>query len=29
MTIDTTIREQVRRRANFACEFCGISVLFF
>jgi hypothetical protein len=25
MTIDAEIREQVRRRANFACEFCGVS----
>ncbi len=25
MTISSSIREQVRRRANFACEFCGIT----
>jgi hypothetical protein len=25
MTIKATAREQVRQRANFACEFCGIS----
>lgn len=25
MTTNTTVREQVRRRANYACEFCGIS----
>jgi len=25
MAIEPHIREQVRRRANFACEFCGIS----
>ncbi len=25
MTVEAHIRELVRRRANFACEFCGIS----
>jgi len=25
MAVEPHIREQVRRRANFACEFCGIS----
>jgi hypothetical protein len=25
MTIKATVREQVRQRADFACEFCGIS----
>ena len=25
MTITADIREQVRRRANFACEFCGVT----
>ena len=25
MTITTEIRKQVRQRANFACEFCGIT----
>ena len=25
MTIKAAVREQVRQRANFACEFCGIS----
>ena len=25
MTITTDIREQIRQRANFACEFCGIT----
>jgi hypothetical protein len=25
MSILSEIREQVRRRANFACEFCGVS----
>jgi hypothetical protein len=25
MTITVDIREQVRQRANFACEFCGVS----
>jgi hypothetical protein len=25
MTIDAVTREQVRSRANFACEFCGVS----
>jgi 5-methylcytosine-specific restriction endonuclease McrA len=25
MSISSEIREQVRRRANFACEFCGAS----
>ena len=25
MTITNDIREQVRRRANFACEFCGVT----
>jgi len=25
MTITAEIREQVRRRANFACEFCGVT----
>ena len=25
MTIKFNVREQVRQRANFACEFCGIS----
>lgn len=25
MTVDEETRSQVRRRANFACEFCGIS----
>jgi hypothetical protein len=25
MTIKATVREQVRQRAHFACEFCGIS----
>ena len=25
MTIRVEIREQVRQRANFACEFCGVS----
>jgi hypothetical protein len=25
MTINSEIREQVRLRANFACEFCGVS----
>jgi hypothetical protein len=25
MSISSEIREQVRRRANFACEFCGVS----
>lgn len=25
MTITDDIREQVRRRANFACEFCGVT----
>jgi hypothetical protein len=24
MTIAEGLREQVRKRANFACEFCGI-----
>jgi len=25
MTIDASVREQIRQRANFACEFCGVS----
>jgi hypothetical protein len=25
MTLTAKIREQVRRRANFACEFCGVT----
>ena len=25
MSISTEIREFVRQRANFACEFCGVS----
>jgi len=25
VTTDAEIRQQVRRRANFACEFCGVS----
>ncbi len=25
MSITTTIREQVRQRADFACEYCGVS----
>jgi hypothetical protein len=25
MTITASLREQVRQRANYACEFCGIS----
>jgi len=25
MTITADIREQVRQRANFACEFCGVT----
>jgi len=25
MTITVDIREQVRQRANFACEFCGVT----
>lgn len=25
MTVKAALREQVRQRANFACEFCGIS----
>ena len=25
MTISLEIREQIRRRTNFACEFCGVS----
>ena len=25
MTITTEIREQVRQRANYACEFCGVT----
>jgi hypothetical protein len=25
MTISAGVREQVRRRANFACEFCGVA----
>jgi hypothetical protein len=25
MMIKAVVREQVRQRANFACEFCGIS----
>ena len=25
MTISPAIREQVRQRANFACEFCGVT----
>ncbi|MCI0696769.1 HNH endonuclease [candidate division KSB1 bacterium] len=25
MTIKAVVREQIRQRANFACEFCGIS----
>lgn len=25
MSISSQIRDQVRRRANFACEFCGVS----
>jgi hypothetical protein len=25
MTLNSAVREQVRQRANFACEFCGIT----
>ena len=25
MTVTAEIREQVRQRANFACEFCGVT----
>ena len=25
MTISNTVREQVRQRANFACEYCGVT----
>ena len=25
MTITAEIREQVRKRANFTCEFCGVT----
>jgi len=25
MTLSARVREQVRRRANFACEFCGVT----
>lgn len=25
MTLPARLREQVRRRANFACEFCGVT----